>query len=238
MAMHSSMEPRWTSVALRASGNARPVSCWRISPLRGPSMRTIASALRPTGVAGATMVSSAAPLLTSCSRRALGLPCFLGGAAKDDGDALVETVAARFRRHFRVVLQREVNDAPLDRTHGRQELLEAIAADAVGDFPCLLPELFDALLLELLAIELDVFLQLPADQGLVRQDLNGVEQLAVAVDDAAGVAAIQPHNDLRLVLLGAQLEVEAGPVGQRLAPLAYGRGVGRPPSPVPPPAIP
>src|SRR5260221_6837647 len=225
MAMLSSMEPRWTSVALRASGNAPPVSCWRISPLRGPSMRTIASALRPTGVAGATMVSSAAPLLTSCSRRALGLLGFLGSAAEDDGDALVEAVAARFRRHFRVVLQREVNDAPLDRTHGRQELLAAIATDAVRDFACLLHQLFDALLLELQAIELDVLLELPPDQRLVGQDLNGVEQLALAVDDAAGVAAIQPHDDLRLVLLGAQLEVEAGPVDQLIDPLAYGRGI-------------
>src|SRR5713226_4269136 len=112
-------------------------------------MRTIASALRPTGVAGATMVSSAALLLTSCSRRVVGLsglPGFLGSAAKDDGHALVEPVSARLRRHFRVVLQRQVNDAPLDRAHGRQELLAAIAAHAIRDFPRLLPELFDALL--------------------------------------------------------------------------------------------
>src|SRR5258707_15610566 len=113
MAMHSSMEPRWTSVALRASGNAPPVSCWRISPLRGPSIRTIASALRPTGVAGATTVSTAAPLPTPCSRRALGLPGFLGSAAEEDGDAPAEPVAARLRRHFRVVLHREAGDAPL-----------------------------------------------------------------------------------------------------------------------------
>src|SRR5204862_6272062 len=99
---------------MRCSGLV-PDSAARISTLRGPSMRTVASALRPTGVAGATMVSSAAPLLTSCSRRALGLPGlsgFLGSAAEDDGHALVEAVAARLRRHFRVVLQREVDDAP------------------------------------------------------------------------------------------------------------------------------
>jgi hypothetical protein len=37
----------------------------------GPSMRTMARALRPTGVAGATIVSSAAPLTTqlASSRR-------------------------------------------------------------------------------------------------------------------------------------------------------------------------
>ncbi len=102
-----------------------------------------------------------------------------------------------------------MNDSPLDRAHGRKELLTAVAADEVGRFAGLLSELLDTTLLELLAIDLDILLELPSDERLVRQYLHGVEELTVTIDHSPGVTTVQPDDDLCLVFLGSSDEIEA-----------------------------
>src|ERR1051326_1762594 len=145
----------------------------------------------------------------------------LRGGAAHDGDALVEALAARLGRDVGVVLQRQVDDAPLDRGHGRQELFAAVAAHALGGVAGALREILVAPRLEAAAIELDVLLGLPSDEGLVREHLQRVERLAVLLDHAPRVAPVQAHDDLLLVLLGAHVEVEARVVDDLFAPLAH-----------------
>src|SRR6266571_3071190 len=165
---------------MRRSG-VIPESAVRMSALRGPSRRTIASAPRPTGVAGATIVSNEvmsaecrvlservpagrdSSLITLSS---LGAKHFLG----NDRHPFVEPVAARLGCHVRIIREREVHDAALDRRHGRQQLLAAVAAHAIGDFARRLLELLDALALERAAIELDVLLHFATDERLVGQN--------------------------------------------------------------------
>src|SRR5262249_19548943 len=120
-----------------------------------------------------------------------------------------------------------MHDAALDRRHRRQQLLAAVAAHAVRHFARGLLELLDAPALERAAIELDVLLHLAAHERLVRQHLNRVEQLAVMFGEAARVAAIEAHDDLRVVLFGAHHERQARQLNHALAPLAHElRGLG------------
>ena len=91
-------------------------------------MRTIASALRPERRRrGDDRVERDHGSGAAFRRAALR-------GARNDRDALVEPFAARLGRHVRVVAQRDVHDAPLDRRHRRQQLLAPAAAHAVRDF--------------------------------------------------------------------------------------------------------
>src|SRR6185369_7382479 len=132
----------------------------------------------------------------------------LGRRPPDDRDALEEPFAARLGRHLGVFPQRHMHDAPLDRTHRREQKLAAVFANAISDFTRTLFELFDALALEVLAIELDVLLDLAADQRLVRQHLQRIEQLAVAIDHPPPVRPVEADVDLRLILFRAHREAQ------------------------------
>src|SRR5258708_36280784 len=96
-----------------------------------------------------------------------------------------------------------MNDSPLDRAHGRKELLTAVAADEVGRFAGFLSELLHATLLELLAIDLDILFELSANEGFVREHLDGVEELTVPIDHSPGVTTVQPDDGSSPVFLGS-----------------------------------
>src|SRR5215217_7429049 len=94
----------FTSVACRMGGGVDWDSCVRMETASGPSMRTMARALRPGGVAGATMVSIG---ITAGRRFRLGR--FGCGGTADDGHAFEEALAARLGGHVGVVAQRDVH---------------------------------------------------------------------------------------------------------------------------------
>jgi hypothetical protein len=119
-----------------------------------------------------------------------------------------------------MIAQRDVHDPALDRRHRREQLLPSLAGHALGHGEGAALEVLVPLLLELLAVELDLLLDLPSDQGLVHQHLHRVEQLAVTVGQAAPVDAVQADQDLGLVLLGAHDHVEFRQRERGLAPLA------------------
>src|ERR1051326_1441941 len=102
--------------------------------------------------------------------------------AAHDGDALVEALAARLGRDVGVVLQRQVDDAPLDRGHGRRELFVAVAAPALGGAAGGSRECVVGQRLQPAALHRDRLLGLPPDAALVREHLQRVERLAVLLD--------------------------------------------------------
>src|SRR4051794_3034883 len=180
--------------------------------MRGSQRRMIRRCARSP----ARFAPAASRARRSCRRRSLRR------SAANDGDALVEALAARLRGDVGVVLQRQVDDAPLDRRHRRQELLPPVGAHALGGVAGALREVVVAPRLEAVAIELDVLLGLASDERLVRQDLQRVERLAVLLGHAPRVAPVQADEDLRVVLLRAHVEVEARVVDRLFAPLAHG----------------
>src|SRR5207247_5080749 len=72
--------------------------------------------------------------------------------------------------------------------------------------------------LELLAIDLDVFLGFSSDQSLVGQHLQRIERFSVTLDHSPPVATVQPDHDLRFVLLGPNLQIELGQLDDAPAP--------------------
>src|SRR5436189_2253808 len=255
MAMHSSSSSLSTnscvSAALRGAGAALRESDIRMPIASGPSRRMMASALRAVGVAGATIVSNALgaegegrrseggcgwdcplpsaispPTVRSLLRRSVrGLACRFV-AARNDRHPFVEALAARDGRHVCVVAQREMDDAPLDRCHGRQSFFPPVTPHAIRDFFRLRPQILGAFALEPLAIELDVFLDASSGQRFVGQHLERIEQLAVTIDHAARVAAVQSNRDLLVVLFAARDEIEPRERDHVVAPFAHrARGV-------------
>jgi hypothetical protein len=86
-------------------------------------------------------------------------------------------------------------------------------------------KLLGAALFEGLAIQLDLFFDFAAGHRLVAEDLKGVEQLAVFFGEQACVASEQPHDDLRLILLGANLELQFGQFDHARVPDAHDAGL-------------
>ena len=83
-----------------------------------------------------------------------------------------------------------------------------ILANAIGNLVRAPLEITHAALFEFFAIELDLFFDLASDQRLVRENLKCVEQLAVMFCELLRVTAVQPHDDLRLVLFGTHDGIE------------------------------
>src|SRR6188474_3307787 len=103
-----------------------------------------------------------------------------------------------------------MDDAPFDRRHRRKQLLAAPTTHPIRNLPRAPAEVFLAMSLELLAIELDLFLDLAADERLVCEHLDRVEQLPVPVDQSATITAVETHMNLCFVLFTARHDVETG----------------------------
>src|SRR5687768_9418700 len=82
--------------------------------------------------------------------------------ARNDGDPLVETFAARLGADFSVVLQRQVYDASLDRTHRLEHFLTTFATHSIRHRASALNQLIGPLLLEAAAVQLNGLLQFSA----------------------------------------------------------------------------
>jgi len=108
----------------------------------------------------------------------------------------------------------------LDRRHRRKKLLASAAPNAIRNLSRGLRELLCSALLERLAIQLDVFLNLPANHRFIAQHLNRVQQFTVLIGQEMRIPTEEPHGDLGVVFLGANVELQLRELQQLPVPLS------------------